>query len=178
MASALSLQTTSDVSVPKPLAPVHTAVDLVLVVPVPSMRTPTSAATTLKLDLVTSTLNFVVAAMGNHDRLCIVAYQAGYDGWVKRTPFLNPTRYESRKRLDRFVLSLVDSEGDAYDEFVVPGPKDEQVDIVSAVNASLDNTLQRKGKNPISGMIVVSDTSGIPSRSSMDLVIARLEAAR
>jgi hypothetical protein len=178
MSSAVSLQTTSDVSVAKPLAPVHTPLDLVIVVPVPSMKSPASASTTLKLDLVSSTLNFIVASLGNHDRICIVAYQAGFDGWVKRTPFLNATRYESRKRLDKFVLSLVDNEGDAYEEFAVPGTRDEQIDIVSAVNASLDNTLQRKGKNPISGMIVVSDTGGIPSRSSMDLVIARLEAAK
>jgi hypothetical protein len=178
MSSAVSLQTTSDVSVAKPLAPVHTPLDLVIVVPVPSMKSPASASTTLKLDLVSSTLNFIVASLGNHDRICIVAYQAGFDGWVKRTPFLNATRYESRKRLDKFVLSLVDNEGDTYEEFAVPGTRDEQIDIVSAVNASLDNALQRKGKNPISGMIVVSDTGGIPSRSSMDLVIARLEAAK
>ena len=178
MSSVSSLQTTSDVSVPKPLAPVHTPIDLVLVVPVPAMRTPTSASVALKLELVTLTLNFVIAALGNHDRLCLVAYQAGHEGWVKRTPFLNATRYESRRCLERFVLSLVDSEGSSYDEYAVDGPKGEQIDIVSAVNAALDNTLQRKTKNPISGMIVVSDTSGIPSRPSMDLVIARLEAAR
>jgi hypothetical protein len=176
--SAHSIRTASDLTVAKPLAPVHTPIDLVLVLPVPAIRSPSNASSTLKLELVTSTINFVLAALGNHDRVCLVAYQAGSDGWVKRTPFLNSTRSESRKRLDRFVLSLIDNSGESFDEFAVDGPKDEQIDIVSAVNASLDKVLQRKGKNPISGMIVVSDTGGISSRASTDLVIARLEAAR
>lgn len=177
LSSSISVRTTINPSMVRPLAPVHTPIDLVCIVPIPSTRSPSSASSSLKLDLVTSTLNFVLAALGNHDRVCLVAYQAGQEGWVKRTPFLNSTKGESRERLDRFVLSLVDSSGGAFEEFAVEGPKDEQVDIISAVNAALDNTLQRKGKNPISGMIVVSDTGGISSRASMDLVIARLEAA-
>ena len=41
----------------------------------------------------------------------------------------------------------------------------------------LDVVLQRKAKNPISGMILISDTSDTTRRAQMDLVLARAEAA-
>ena len=41
----------------------------------------------------------------------------------------------------------------------------------------LDVVLQRKSRNPISGMILVSDTSETTRRAQMDLVLARAEAA-
>lgn len=43
--------------------------------------------------------------------------------------------------------------------------------------AGLDVVLQRKQRNPISGMILVSDTSETTRRAQMDLVLARAEAA-
>jgi hypothetical protein len=47
------------------------------------------------------------------------------------------------------------------------------VDIV----AGLDVVLQRKAKNPVSGMILVSDSAESTRRAQMDLVLARAEAA-
>ena len=44
-------------------------------------------------------------------------------------------------------------------------------------HAGLDVVLQRKAKNPISGMILISDTADITRRAQMDLVLARAEAA-
>ena len=44
--------------------------------------------------------------------------------------------------------------------------------------AGLDVVLQRKAKNPISGMILVSDAADSTRRAQMDLVLARAEAAR
>ena len=41
----------------------------------------------------------------------------------------------------------------------------------------LDVVLQRKAKNPISGMILISDTADTTRRAQMDLVLARAEAA-
>ncbi|KAG8893926.1 hypothetical protein FRC01_013262, partial [Tulasnella sp. 417] len=42
----------------------------------------------------------------------------------------------------------------------------------------LDTVLQRKAKNPISGMLLVSDASDSTRRAHMDLVLARAEAAK
>jgi hypothetical protein len=160
---------------PKPLAPIHTPIDLVFVAPLPSAQGPSAGSYALKLELITSTLKFMLATLGNNDRICLVVFQQGQDGWVRRTPFLNATRTESRQRLDNFIDGLANC--DTEDEFPRQKNDDERVDIISAVNSALDNLLQRKVKNPVSGMIVVNDAAMVPSRASMDLVIARLEAA-
>ena len=44
-------------------------------------------------------------------------------------------------------------------------------------NSGLDVVLQRKGRNPVSGMILISDASDSIRRAQMDLVLARAEAA-
>lgn len=43
--------------------------------------------------------------------------------------------------------------------------------------SGLDVVLQRKAKNPVSGMILISDTADTTRRAQMDLVLARAEAA-
>ena len=42
----------------------------------------------------------------------------------------------------------------------------------------LDVVLQRKHKNPVSGLILVSDAADSTRRAQMDLVLARAEAAK
>ena len=42
----------------------------------------------------------------------------------------------------------------------------------------LDVVLQRKSRNAISGMLLVSDASDSTRRAQMDLVLARAEAAK
>jgi hypothetical protein len=44
-------------------------------------------------------------------------------------------------------------------------------------SAGLDVVLQRKGRNPVSGLILISDASDSIRRAQMDLVLARAEAA-
>ena len=48
---------------------------------------------------------------------------------------------------------------------------------IDHVSPGLDVVLQRKAKNPISGMILISDTADTTRRAQMDLVLARAEAA-
>ena len=47
----------------------------------------------------------------------------------------------------------------------------------TASHTGLDVVLQRKAKNPVSGMILISDTADTTRRAQMDLVLARAEAA-
>lgn len=44
--------------------------------------------------------------------------------------------------------------------------------------SGLDVVLQRKHKNPISGLLLVSDAADSTRRAQMDLVLARAEAAK
>ncbi len=50
-------------------------------------------------------------------------------------------------------------------------------EILLILSSALDIVLQRKSKNPISGMVLVSDTAETTRRAQMDLVLARAEAA-
>lgn len=43
---------------------------------------------------------------------------------------------------------------------------------------ALDTVLQRKAKNSVSGMLLISDASDSTRRAQMDLVLARAEAAK
>ena len=168
-----------DLAFNAPLAPVHTPVDLVIILSLPAPTAVPGQSTSslpLKTRLMRSSLVFILALMGNCDRIALVACEMGVDGTVRKTPFLNTTKFESRRRLEAFVESLGTGHQD-NDEFQFAVGRDEKMDVVTAVNVALDVVLQRKVKNPLGGMILISDTSDAIKRAQMDLVTARLDAA-
>jgi len=167
--------TQGDLAYIQPLAPVHTSIDLVLILSLPARASATSVP--LKTRLIRSSLAFVLALLGPHDRISMVACEVGSNGTVRRTPFLNTTRYECRKRLEAFVETIGTGRVE-NDEYEVEVGQEEKQDVVTAVNVALDVVLQRKVKNPLAGMILISDTSDGIKRAQMDLVTARLDAAK
>jgi hypothetical protein len=166
--------TPGDLAYNQPLAPVHTPIDLVVILSLPAPASPNQLP--LKVKLMRQSLAFVLASLGSKDRISLVESVLGANGAVRKTPFLNVTRYESRKRLETFVETLGTGKVD-NDEFEVQVGRDERQDVVTAVNVALDVVLQRKAKNPLTGMILISDTSDIIKRAQMELVTARLDAA-
>ncbi|ESK96489.1 von willebrand ring finger domain-containing protein [Moniliophthora roreri MCA 2997] len=163
----------------------HPPMDLIMVVSLPP---PTAAPSTaqLKVRVIRTTLDFIVASLGQRDRISLVTFEVGIGGRVRKTPFLMPSKAQSRARLEKFISELGvrrnDDEGGTgqqggHDEFSVRVNKDEKTDVVTAVNHALDTVLQRKIKNSISGMVLVSDASDSTRRAQMDLVLARAEAA-
>ena len=171
---------------PPPMLP-HTPIDLVLMVSVPTVLPEhtsgsINSSSALKLRLVRSTLEFVVSRMGPHDRVSLVAYSVGVEGEVRRTGLLNPHRVSSRRLLEEFIQGLGrpwdTHSGDPFRlDLDKLGGSSERTDSVTAVNVGLDVVLQRKTKNPVTGMIMVNDTADGPKRQQMDLVMARAEAA-
>ena len=161
---------------------VHSPLDLILVISVPPpSAVPATAA--LKVRVIKTTLDFVLAQLGAKDRLSLVTFEVGVGGRVRKTPFLSLGKANSRTRLQGFI-DRISAPGqplsDGIDEFLVrnaAGP-DEKTDVVTAVNHGLDVVLQRKAKNSVSGMILVSDASDSTRRAQMDLVLARAEAAK
>ena len=160
----------------------HTPLDLILVVSVPPpSAVPATAA--LKVRVIKTTLDFVLAQLGAKDRLSLVTFEVGFGGRVRKTPFLSLGKTNSRARLQGFIdrISTPGQEPpDGMDEFLVrnaAGPE-EKTDVVTAVNHGLDVVLQRKAKNSVSGMILVSDAGDSTRRAQMDLVLARAEAAK
>lgn len=165
--------TPADLAYVQPIAPVHTPLDLVIILSLPA---PSSTSIPLKVRLMRSSLAFVLALLGTHDRVSLVACEMGFNGTVRRTPFLSTTRYESRKRLEAFVETIGTGRV-VNDEYEVQVGQEEKQDVVTAVNVALDVVLQRRAKNPLTGMILISDTSDGIKRAQMDLVTARLDAA-
>ncbi|KIY46174.1 hypothetical protein FISHEDRAFT_76015 [Fistulina hepatica ATCC 64428] len=53
------------------------------------------------------------------------------------------------------------------DEFLIRGNKDEKTDVVTAVNHGLDVVLQHKARNPVGGMVLVSEAADSTSRAHM-----------
>ncbi|KAH9036183.1 Pleckstrin homology domain-containing protein [Lactarius pseudohatsudake] len=162
------------------LAPLpHPPLDLILVISLPTVHAlPSTAA--LKLRVIKTSLDFILASLGPRDRLSFVTFEVGVGGAVRKTPFLSPGRTQSRARLGKFIdeIGFRPEEGQTFeDEFVVRGSKEEKTDVVTAVNHGLDVVLQRKSRNPVAGMVLVSDAADSTRRAQMDLVLARAEAA-
>ncbi|KAG8792913.1 hypothetical protein FRC12_004499 [Ceratobasidium sp. 428] len=160
----------------------HAPMDLIAVVSLPPPSAHASTAQ-LKLRVIRTTLDFLVASLGARDRLALVTFQAGKNGRVRKTPFLSLGKPGSVARLSGFIESTAmhrtgeENFNDGTDEFWVKTGKDELVDVVTAVNHGLDSVLQRKQKNPISGMVLVCDASDSSRKPQMDLLMARTEAA-
>ena len=169
----------------------HPALDLILVISVPPSSSSAQAYSThlspataqLKVRVIRNTLNFVLAQLGQRDRLSLVTFEVGAGGRVRKSPFLCTGKAASKKRLERFINWIVGPEDpprghDYDDEFLVRNANEEKTDVVTAVNHGLDVVLQRKGKNSVSGMVLVSDAADSTRRAQMDLVLARAEAAK
>ncbi|PPQ73569.1 hypothetical protein CVT26_010370 [Gymnopilus dilepis] len=154
----------------------HPPMDLILVISLPPPSALPSTAQ-LKIRVIKATLDFIVASLGPKDRLSLVTFEVGVGGRVRKCPFLSVGRAQSRQRLEKFVDELGVRLDETQDEFLVRGAKEEKTDVVTAVNHGLDIVLQRKARNPVSGMILVSDASDSTRRAQMDLVLARAEAA-
>ncbi|KAG6813148.1 hypothetical protein H0H92_013554 [Tricholoma furcatifolium] len=154
----------------------HPPLDLILVISIPPPSAVPSTAQ-LKIRVIRATLDFVVASLAKKDRLSLVTFEVGPSGRVRKTPFLSPGKAQSRARLEKFIDELGNRMEEHLDEFLVKGSKDEKTDVVTAVNHGLDVVLQRKARNSVSGMILVSDASDSTRRAQMDLVLARAEAA-
>ncbi|KAH7890813.1 Pleckstrin homology domain-containing protein [Phlebopus sp. FC_14] len=161
------------------LAPLpHPPLDLILIVSLPPPSAPRSTAQ-LKTRVIKTSLDFILASLGVKDRLSLVTFEVGSGGRVRKTPYLCAGRTQSRERLLKFIdgIGRPDESQNLEDEFLIRASKDEKTDVVTAVNHGLDVVLQRKSRNPISGMILVSDAADSTRRAQMDLVLARAEAA-
>lgn len=157
----------------------HTSLDLILVVSLPPPTASQSTAA-LKHRVIKTALDFIIASLGPKDRLSLVTFEVGLGGRVRKTPFLCAGRPQGHLRLAKFVEGIGGGRDDSggEDEFLVRTAKEEKTDVVTAVNHGLDIVLQRKSRNAISGMMLVSDAADSTRRAQMDLVLARAEAAK
>ena len=114
----------------------HPPLDLILVISLPTVHALPSTAS-LKLRVIKTSLDFILASLGPRDRLSFVTFEVGVGGAVRKTPFLSPGRMQSRARLGKFIdeIGFHPEDGQTFeDEFIVRGSKEEKTDVVTAVN--------------------------------------------
>jgi hypothetical protein len=122
----------------------HPPLDLILVISIPPPAAVASTAA-LKVRVIKTTLDFVMASLNPKDRLSLVTFEVGVGGRVRKTPFLCIGKSQSRSRLSQFVDMIgAKVEEGTSDEFLVRSSKDEKTDVVTAVNHGALQCLTRR----------------------------------
>ena len=112
----------------------HPPLDLMLIVSLPPPSAPRSTAA-LKVRVIKTSLDFILASLGTKDRLSLVTFEVGTGGRVRRTPYLCVGKAHSRGRLQKFIDEIARSdERTSEDEFLIRASRDEKTDVVTAVN--------------------------------------------
>ncbi|EXJ89152.1 hypothetical protein A1O3_02216 [Capronia epimyces CBS 606.96] len=133
----------------------HVPIDVVVVIPV------SSSMQGLKITLLRDTLRFLVSNLGDRDRMGLVTFGSSGGGvpvvgmttktWSGWNKVLNSIRPVGQKSL--------------------------RADVVEGANVAMDLLMQRRAENPISTILLISDSSTSES-DSVDFVVQRAEAAK
>ncbi|KKY20101.1 putative von willebrand and ring finger domain protein [Phaeomoniella chlamydospora] len=133
----------------------HVPLDIVVVIPV------SSSMQGLKINLLRDALKFLVANLGERDRMGLVTFGSSGGGvplvgmTTKAWPGWNKTLNSIRP----------------------VGQKSLRADVVEGANVAMDLLMQRKSNNPISTILLISDSS-TSDADSVDFVVQRAEAAK
>ncbi|KAH7115136.1 Pleckstrin homology domain-containing protein [Dendryphion nanum] len=134
---------------------VHVPLDLVVVIPV------SSSMQGLKINLLRDTLKFLVSSLGERDRMGLVTFGSSGGG----VPIVSMT-----SKAWRDWPKVLDS--------IRPvGQKSLRADVVEGANVAMDLLMQRKSSNPLSSIMLISDSS-TSDAESVDFVVSRAEAAK
>lgn len=140
---------------PRPANSIHVPIDVVVVIPV------SSSMQGLKINLLRDTLRFLVNSLGERDRMGLVTFGSSGGG----VPIVGMTSKEWRD-----WPKVLDS--------IRPvGQKSLRADVVDGANVAMDLLMQRKSSNPLSSILLISDSS-TSDAESVDFVISRAEAAK
>ncbi|KAF2201146.1 von Willebrand and RING finger domain-containing protein [Delitschia confertaspora ATCC 74209] len=149
--------TNSRAGIPDPRlsAPVHVPLDIVVVIPV------SSSMQGLKINLLRDALRFLVANLGERDRMGLVTFGSSGGG----VPIVGMTS----KSWSGWPNIL--------DAIRPVGQKSLRADVVEGANVAMDLLMQRKSTNPLSSILLISDSS-TSDVESVDFVVSRAEAAK
>jgi hypothetical protein len=133
----------------------HVPLDLVVVIPV------SSSMQGLKITLLRDSLKFLVQNLGPRDRMGLVTFGSSGGG----VPLVGMTT-KSWNGWGKILNSLRPV-----------GQKSLRADVVEGANVAMDLLMQRKSNNPISTILLISDSS-TSDPDSVDFVVSRAEAAK
>ncbi|KAJ0423910.1 Pleckstrin homology domain-containing protein [Aspergillus carlsbadensis] len=136
-------------------ASVHIPVDLVVVIPV------SSSMQGLKITLLRDALKFLVQNLGPRDRMGLVTFGSSGGG----VPLVGMTT-KSWGGWSKILSSIRPV-----------GQKSLRADVVEGANVAMDLLMQRKSANPVSSILLISDSS-TSDPESVDFVVSRAEAAK
>ncbi|KAL4871355.1 hypothetical protein BDV12DRAFT_164146 [Aspergillus spectabilis] len=138
-----------------PTSSIHIPVDLVVVIPV------SSSMQGLKITLLRDTLKFLVQNLGPRDRMGLVTFGSSGGG----VPLVGMTT-KSWGGWSKILSSIRPV-----------GQKSLRADVVEGANVAMDLLMQRKSSNPVSSILLISDSS-TSDPESVDFVVSRAEAAK
>jgi hypothetical protein len=133
----------------------HVPLDLVVVIPV------SSSMQGLKITLLRDTLKFLVQHLGPRDRMGLVTFGSSGGG----VPLVGMT------------TKAWNGWGKILNSLRPVGQKSLRADVVDGANVAMDLLMQRKSNNPISTILLISDSS-TSDPESVDFVVSRAEAAK
>jgi Mg-chelatase subunit ChlD len=133
----------------------HVPVDVVVVVPI------SSSMQGVKINLVRDALRFMVANLGERDRMGLVTFGSAGGG----VPIVGMTTKAWPGWSN--VLAAIKP----------VGQKSHRADVVEGANVAMDLLMGRKYNNPIATIMLISDAS-TSDADSVDFVISRAEAAK
>lgn len=136
-------------------SPVHVPLDVVVVIPV------SSSMQGLKINLLRDALRFMVSHLGENDRMGLVTFGSAAGG----VPLVGMTS-KSWKGWSQVLNSIRPI-----------GQKSMRADVVEGANVAMDLLMQRKSANPLSSILLISD-SPTSDADSVDFVVSRAEAAK
>jgi hypothetical protein len=134
---------------------IHIPLDIVVVIPV------SSSMQGLKITLLRDSLKFLVHNMGPRDRLGLVTFGSSGGG----VPLVGMTS-KSWGGWNKILSSIRPV-----------GQKSMRADVVEGANVAMDLLMQRKFANPVSSILLISDSS-TSDPESVDFVVSRAEAAK
>lgn len=138
-----------------PIDSFHIPLDIVVVIPV------SSSMQGLKITLLRDTLKFLVQNLGPRDRMGLVTFGSSGGG----VPLVGMTT-KSWNGWNKVLESIRPV-----------GQKSLRADVVEGANVAMDLLMQRKFNNPVSTILLISDSS-TSDPESVDFVVSRAEAAK
>ncbi|GAB7366822.1 hypothetical protein MBLNU230_g0994t2 [Neophaeotheca triangularis] len=134
---------------------IHVPLDIVVVIPV------SSSMQGLKINLLKDTLRFLVSSLGERDRMGLVTFGSAGGG----VPLVSMTG-KNWKGWSKVLESIRPT-----------GQKNMRADVVEGANVAMDLLMQRRSANPLSSILLISD-SATSDAESVDFVVSRAEAAK
>lgn len=133
----------------------HIPLDIVVVIPI------SSSMQGLKISLLRDVLQFMVASLGEQDRMGLVA--SGSNGGSMPIVGMTSKAWSGWPKVMETIKAI--------------GQRSLRADVVDGANVAMDLLMQRQSSNPLSSILLISD-SATSDAESVDFVVSRAEAAK